>query len=181
EALMDELLELLASRLDAPLAMWWAPADAALTLRCEAFFAEPGLDDAGALRHRATAPQPFADGLAARAWDAEEPVAVRIDSGLEGLDAAPRAAALAAAGLRSMLAVPVAGPDGALGVIELARAEEVPLPGPLLDALTTTGVLAGHALAAGRASASARAPFGSPGQPVPSRADAEGADSDLAA
>jgi PAS domain S-box-containing protein len=178
ETLMDELLVLLAQRLEASLALWWAPAERPGPLRCEACWCEPGLQGGEELRRAATRAQPVGEGLAGRAWHAEEPVTVRVDAGLEGLDAAPRAAAAMTAGLRSMLAVPVIGPDGPAGVLELARRDDAPLPGPMLDALTTVGVLAGHALAASRAG---RPALGALGQPVPSRTDAQGADSDLAA
>jgi PAS domain S-box-containing protein len=112
----------------------WEPEGAALT--CRAVWTGPRAD-AGAFGAESRAVQlRQGEGLPGRVWAGQEPTWVADVAVEKGF---PRAAAAAAAGLRSGFAFPVRGTEDLLGVIEFFVSEPRALDDDLLETMSSLG------------------------------------------
>ncbi|HEX8101082.1 MAG TPA: SpoIIE family protein phosphatase [Solirubrobacteraceae bacterium] len=127
-------MELLATRLGwAAGGLWLQDADGAL-LRCAGSWSDEAADATGFSRQYEELAFPLGAGLPGRVWSSGEPAWVPDDA--EEAPSAPGGPA-AAAGLRAAVAIPVLGPEGPVGALELlGREPRVLAPAELEQVLT---------------------------------------------
>jgi len=113
----------------------WAPDGPALTCR-EVWTGPRANGESFAAESRAVQLRP-GEGLPGRVWAGEEPAWLADVADADG--SFPRAAAAAAAGLRSGFAFPVRGTTGLLGVIEFFVSERRELDDALLETMSSLG------------------------------------------